>query len=228
MSIKSKLYNVDTIYDSTLVARFKSGDVSAFTEIDARHRKNVFGVAFPVLKNRAEAEDITQDTMLNTYKGLPKFREDSSLATWMYQIAFNLARNRYWYHVRRSRSETLPLDRPIMENGIIRTADVYAMERSGPIHDVPIKESVEIISLGIQRLDRDQREALTLYAIADQSYVEIAAILGIRVGTVKSRIARARSNLKVFLFNQCPELLGKPDSEIPLLFGPQRDVRSFV
>ena len=93
-------------HDAALVRRFRGGDESAFVEIVARYREKMFSVAFSLLQNRADAEEIAQDTFIRAYRGLARFRGDSALATWLHRIALNLSRNRYWYNFRRCQHTT--------------------------------------------------------------------------------------------------------------------------
>src|SRR5438105_3726280 len=97
-------------HDAELVRRFNAGDEDAFVEIMTRYREKIFSVALALLRNRADAEEIAQDTFIRAHRGLARFRGDSSLATWLHRIAVNLARNRYWYFFRRRRHATLSLD----------------------------------------------------------------------------------------------------------------------
>src|SRR4051794_6999461 len=110
--------------DAELVRRFNAGDESAFVEIVARHREKIFGVALGVLKNRSDAEEIAQDTLIRAHRGLAKFRGDSSLATWLHHVAVNLSRNRYWYYFRRRRHATISLQCPVFDDGAGTLADL--------------------------------------------------------------------------------------------------------
>ena len=100
----------EAAHDAGLVRRFNAGDEAAFEEIMNRYREKIFSVALALLRNRADAEEIAQDTFIRAHRGLARFRGDSSLATWLHRIAVNLARNRYWYFFRRRRHATLSLD----------------------------------------------------------------------------------------------------------------------
>ena len=84
----------DAAHDAKLVRRFHAGDESAFLEIMTRHREKIFGLTLSLLRNRGDAEEITQDTFIRAHRGLANFRGDSSLATWLNRIAVNLARTR--------------------------------------------------------------------------------------------------------------------------------------
>jgi RNA polymerase sigma-70 factor (ECF subfamily) len=93
----------EAAYDAELVRRFNAGDEPAFVEIMTRYREKIFSVALALLRNRADAEEIAQDTFIRAHRGLARFRGDSSLATWLHRIAVNLARNRLrWWRRRPS------------------------------------------------------------------------------------------------------------------------------
>ena len=112
--------------DAGLVARFNAGDDAAFVQIMERYRTRIFTVTLGLLRNRADAEEITQDTFIRAHRGLARFRGDSSLATWLYRIAVNLARNRYWYFFRRRRQDTLSLDCALSDDNSGSFSDLVA------------------------------------------------------------------------------------------------------
>lgn len=87
--------------DRLLVQRFNGGDGAAFDDIVERYREKLQALAARFLRNNADAEEIAQDTLIRAYRGLARFRGESSLATWLHRIAVNLARNRYWHSFRR-------------------------------------------------------------------------------------------------------------------------------
>jgi len=103
----------EAAYDTQLVNRFNAGDESAFVEIMHRYHGRLFSLSHNLLRNAADAEEIVQDAFIRAHRGLSKFRGDSSLATWLYRIALNLSRNRYWYFFRRRRQDSLSLERPL-------------------------------------------------------------------------------------------------------------------
>jgi len=104
--------------DAELVRRFNAGDDAAFIEIMNRYQRKIFTIVLGLLRNRADAEEITQDTFIRAHRGLSRFRGDSSLATWLHRIAVNLARNRYWYFFRRRRT---PRSRSTARSATTRT-----------------------------------------------------------------------------------------------------------
>ena len=201
----------EAVYDAALVRRFNSGDESAFVEIMTRYRDKIFAIALGLLRNRADAEEITQDTFIRAHRGLARFRGDSSLATWLHRIAVNLARNRYWYFFRRRRHDTLSLDCPLGDDGTSATlTDLVAAEVPDPSRAAATNEFAALVNACMEKLDARHREILTLRTLLHRSYDEIAETLGLNVGTVKSRIARARENLRELLAEACPEF--EPDA----------------
>jgi RNA polymerase sigma-70 factor, ECF subfamily len=195
----------DAAIDRALIVRFVGGDEFAFTEIVARHTGKIYGVAFALLHNHADTEEITQDTFIRAHRGLVNFRGDSSLATWLYRIAVNLSRNRYWYYVRRRRPESLSLDSVLSEGGMATFAELVADPALDPAQETATGEFTSLVTLAMSRLDARHREILILRNGLNHSYAEIADALGLKVGTVKSRIARARENLRALLAALCPE-----------------------
>lgn len=193
-------------YDAELVRQFKAGNEAAFVEIVARFRKRILAAAFSLVRNAADAEDVVQDTFISAHRGLAQFRGDSSLATWLYRIATNLSRNHYWYFVRRRRHAMLPLDVPMAEDSDRTVADVLLSDEPSPTHVVARGEFAALIIACMAKLHARHREILRLRNDFDQSYDEIAAVLGIEVGTVKSRLARARGSLRRLLAESCPEI----------------------
>ena len=193
------------LHDAELVLRFNRGDESAFADIVERYREKMTSVAFGVLKNSADAEEIAQDTFVRAHRGLAKFRGDSSLATWLHRVTINLSRNRYWYFHRRQRHATMSLDCPLHEDGQGTFADLVATDTPDPARAATTREFSELIADCMERLEPSQREVLTLRNLLHQSYDEISRKLDLKVGTVKSRIARARENLRLHLTESSPE-----------------------
>ena len=201
----------EAMLDAELVRRFNAGDEPAFVEIITRYRERMLAVAFAVLKNRADAEEIAQDTFIRAHRALAKFRGDSSLATWLHSIALNLARNRYWYFFRRRRHATISLDCPLSDDHQATFSDLVGTDTAGPARAAVASEFSELVAVCMARLGAQPREILTLRNSLNRSYGEIARELGISVGTVKSRIARARERLRVLLAEACPEF--GPDAQ---------------
>jgi RNA polymerase sigma-70 factor (ECF subfamily) len=206
--------------DVELIQRFNSGQEAAFVEIMQRYHTKIFSIAFSLLHNRSDAEEITQDTFIRAHRGLGRFRGDSSLATWLHRIAVNLARNRYWYFFRRRRHATLSLDNALGEEEGGTFADLVAADSPDPAQESSRDEFASMVDTCMEKLEPRHREILTLRNVLNRSYEEIATALGINVGTVKSRIARARENLRAQIAEQCPEF--GPDTEATDWFEPAR------
>ena len=182
--------------DRVLVERFKGGDQSAFNEMVGRYWDRIYSIVHQLLRNQQDAEEVTQDAFIRAHRGLANFRGDSAFSTWLYQIATNLARNRYWYWWRRKRDRSVSLDAPVGHENDLTIADVIPAEVESPDDIAVTEEFVSRIAAGMERLSTKHREILILRNIKNLSYEEIAGILGISVGTVKSRIARARDSLR--------------------------------
>jgi len=197
----------DECPDAVLVQRFKAGDESAFLEIMARHHRRLHSVAEKILNNHADAEEITQDVFVRAYRGLASFRGDSSLATWLHRITMNLARNRYWYFFRRRRHTTVSLDCPCSPDSTETRASLTASDALNPSDETASKEYDEWVKICFFQLEEPHQEILRLRNSLDLSYDEIAHELSIKIGTVKSRIARAREDLRALLSETCPELM---------------------
>jgi RNA polymerase sigma-70 factor (ECF subfamily) len=210
----------EALHDAGLVRRFNAGDDAAFVEIITRYRERMFAVAFAMLKNRADAEEIAQDTFVRAHRGLARFRGDASLATWLHRIALNLARNRYWYFFRRRRHATLSFDCRFSDDNQATFSDLVATDAAGPAREAVASEFSELVTVCMERLGARPREILTLRNSLNRSYGEIARELGISIGTVKSRIARARERLRVLLAEACPEF--GPDAQPVAWFEPVR------
>ncbi len=208
-------------HDAALVRRFvEDGDESAFVEIVTRHRDVVYSVAFGLLRNSADAEEIAQDTFIRAHRGLANFRGDSSLRTWLHRIAVNLSRNRYWYFFRRQRHATRSFDCAMSDENPVTLASLIACPAPSPVSQAATNEFSILIDQCMERLGPSHRDILTRRNILNCTYDEIAKAFGISIGTVKSRIARARGNLRVLLARACPEF--SADASPSEWFAPSR------
>ena len=185
--------------DRMLVDRFKGGDQAAFDEMVRRYWDRIYAMVHQLLRNPQDAEEVTQDAFIRAHRGLGNFRGDSAFSTWLYQIATNLARNRYWYWWRRKRDKTISFDQPVSDDNDTPLSEVFAAELETPEDATVTQEFVDRIAQGMEKLSPKHREILILRNVKNMSYEEIAEILGISVGTVKSRIARARESLRAKL-----------------------------
>jgi len=193
-------------HDRELVRRFNSGDSAAFVEIVVRHRTRMFSIALAFLKNRADAEEVSQDTFIRAHRCLSRFRGDSSLVTWLHRITINLCHNRYWYFFRRHRHDTQSLDCPLNDNTRATFADLVPANDPNPAREMANREFADLIATCMTKLSRPQNEILNRRDVLNHPYKEIARELGLSLGTVKSRIARARENLRALLGRSYPEI----------------------
>jgi RNA polymerase sigma-70 factor (ECF subfamily) len=189
----------EAAHDAVLVRRFNSGDQAAFAEIVARYRERLSQIAWRLLKNQADAEEIAQDAFVRAYRGLANFRGDSSLYSWLHRITLNLSRNRYWYFSRRRQHLTQSLDGTVSEHSPSVYADLVASTAPGPVRETSNREFLALVAACMDRLNSSQREVLGLCVGQQCSYREIGRRLRINPGTVKSRIARARERLRTLL-----------------------------
>ncbi|MDR0535482.1 MAG: sigma-70 family RNA polymerase sigma factor [Puniceicoccales bacterium] len=185
-----------TLNEENALERARIGDASAFSEIVTIYQDRIFAKVFSILRNRQDAEEITQDTFVRAQRGLPAFRGTASFTTWLYQIATNLARNRYWYWRRRRRDVSLSLDSPIGEDGDMTLVDVLPDEELTPVDLTINKEFVDRVAECMGQLKKAHREILVMRNVKSMAYEDIAEELGLSIGTVKSRIARAREALR--------------------------------
>jgi len=207
-------------HDAELVRRFVAGDEGAFVDIVARYREKMFSIAFCHLRNHADAEEIAQDTLIRAHRGLARFRGDSSLSTWLHRIAFNLSRNRHKYYRCRRRHATLSLDCALGDDNQATFSDLIASEAPSPAREASSSEFSDLVEECMSKLGSRQRRILVLRNGLNRSYGDIADSLGISIGTVKSRIGRARKNLRDLISQSHPDLA--PDASPFEWFEPIR------
>jgi len=184
------------ISDRELIERCKAGDETAFSALVQRYSGRAYQIAYGVLGSREDAEEVAQDVFVRVFRALPKFRGDSEFTTWMYRIAVNLARNKYRWNKSRGGQRTMSIDAPL-EGLEGDTSGVDLPEdRIGPDEELWLAEFQQNVTEELENLPPLYREALVLRNIEHMSYEDIAALLGCKLGTIKSRIARAREELR--------------------------------
>ena len=192
MSAKTETMNPDDL----LIERIKAGDTAAYNDMVTRYYDRIFARVSHLLKNKQDAEEVTQDAFIRAHRGLENFRGDASFSTWLYQIATNLAHNRYWYWFRRKRDQSISIDQPLTDDSTMTLENVMPCEGENPSEAAVTQEFVDRVSECMQGLNDKHKEVLILRNVKNLSYDEIAQQLEISVGTVKSRIARARDSLR--------------------------------
>jgi RNA polymerase sigma-70 factor (ECF subfamily) len=178
----------DREVDQQLVERAQRGDKHAFELLVAKYQRRLGRLISRFVRNTAEAEDVTQDAFIKAYRALPAFRGDSAFYTWLYRIGINTAKNHLVAQGRRAPTST-PFDSDEAED----FEDAALLhEVATPENELMSKQVVEVVNSSLQELPDDLRTALTLREIEGLSYEEIAAVMDCPIGTVRSRIFRAR------------------------------------
>lgn len=182
-----------------MLDRLKNGDDCAFGELVNTHWDKIYNRANSLLSNHQDAEEVAQDTFLRARKSIVNFRGECSLSTWLYHIATNLARNKHWYWWRRKRGESVSLDSQVGDDENTRLCDVIAGNDDTPAEETESNEFARTLPEAIASLPAKYGDVIKLRVARDLSYEEISAELGISVGTVKSRLSRAREYLRMEL-----------------------------
>jgi RNA polymerase sigma-70 factor (ECF subfamily) len=178
--------------EAALVERCAAGEQSACAELVAGHERMVFQLAFHMLGDRDEALDLSQDVFLSVFRTIHKFRGQSALKTWIYRIVINQARNRQRWWRRRHKADQVSLDAHMAAHGEIRQVG----DDSSPDRALARKQLAERLWNALDGLPFDQRTVIVLREIEGMSYEDIAFSSGVAVGTVKSRLTRARQTLR--------------------------------
>ncbi|MEW6563215.1 MAG: RNA polymerase sigma factor RpoE [Pseudomonadota bacterium] len=178
----------DREVDQQLVERAQRGDKHAFELLIAKYQRRLARLISRFVRDPGEVEDVTQEAFIKAYRALPAFRGESAFYTWLYRIGINTAKNYLLSLGRRAPTSTL-FDADESED--FEEADLLH-EVSTPENELMSKQVVEVVNSSLQQLPDDLRTALTLREIEGLSYEEIAAVMNCPIGTVRSRIFRAR------------------------------------
>lgn len=181
--------------DRILVERVQNGDKQAFGLLVAKYQRKLARLLSRMIRDPAEVEDIAQETFIRAYRALPGFRNDSAFYTWLYRIGVNTAKNWLGSHGRKlSASSTLDAeDAETMDEGdLLRDTDT-------PERLLMSRQIADTVNAAMEGLPPDLREAIALREIEGLSYDEIADLMGCPIGTVRSRIFRAREAIAVKL-----------------------------
>ncbi len=175
--------------DSQLIARSVRGDRAAFGDLVRRHQDRLFNAVFRLLGNAEDAQDIVQEAFLSAYQSLDRFKGDSRFFTWLYRIAVNAAISQ-----RRKRRVVLSAD--LNGVGPVAAEPLDDSEGSQPGLALERAEDEQRLQAALNRLSPEHRSVLLLKDIEGQKYEEIAEILQVPIGTVRSRLHRARLELR--------------------------------
>lgn len=182
-------------WEGLLIRKLRERDEKAFREIVERYRDTVYNLTYRMLGNREEAEDVSQEVFITVFKSIESFRGDSKFSTWLYRIAVNHCKNRIKYLSRRHDRDQSEYDEEVMRDQAAGAATAPAPVQR-PDKQLEGVELEQIMQRCIAALDEEQRLVVVLRDVEDLSYEEICAITNLPVGTVKSRLHRARLALK--------------------------------
>ena len=190
--------NAKTVDEKELIELIKSDEEEGYRALSSLYGNEIFLKAKSITKNHEDAEELTQDTMMRIRKGIFSFRGDSSLKTWIFRIINNLSINRLKKTKRQGADVTMSMDAAIAdgEEMTMSFADVLPSSDMSPAEMMERSDNEEIISKAMKSLPKDYAQIMEMRVGRELSYEEIAQQLNLSIGTVKSRIARARECLR--------------------------------
>lgn len=182
-------------WESRWIEAAQRGDAESFERIVFAYQQKVFNLAYRLLGEREEAEDLTQEVFVNVFRHISKFQGKSQFSTWIYQVTMNHCRNRFKYLKRRYHHATESLDDPLQTSeGEI---DKDLPDEGDIPEDVLYRQQIQgMVQVALGKLQEDHREVVVLRDIQEFSYQEISDVLGLPEGTIKSRLHRARLELR--------------------------------
>ncbi|MCS7101415.1 MAG: RNA polymerase sigma factor RpoE [Burkholderiaceae bacterium] len=174
--------------DQVLVERVQRGDKRAFELLVAKYQRKIFRLLSRLIRDPAEIEDVAQEAFIKAYRALPNFRGESAFYTWLYRIAINTAKN---YLVAQGRRAPTATESDLAESeGLDETEQLRDVATPDAV--LLSKQVAEAVNRAIEKLPEDLRTAIVLRELEGLSYEEIAAAMNCPIGTVRSRIFRAR------------------------------------
>jgi RNA polymerase sigma-70 factor (ECF subfamily) len=178
--------------DSALIALSVRGDHAAFGELVCRHQDRLFSTVYRLLGNVDDAQDVVQEAFLNAYQSLAGFKGDAQFFTWLYRIAVNLA-------ISQRRKPRLVLHSDAFQPGRTAAEPLDDSEHAQPSRALERDDDERVLQEALNRLTPEHRTVLVLKELEDRKYEEIAEILQVPIGTVRSRLHRARLELRDIL-----------------------------
>ena len=182
--------------EDQFIERLKRSDPAAFETLVNERSGEIYGLLYRLTENKEEARDLTQETFLRAFQSIGQFRGESDLRTWIYRIAINQARNRWRWWRRRHRDLTVSIDDADANGHAAVIAQLTSGNSGNPEQGALAHERERALRKALSGLRRVYREAVVLRDIEGFAYEEIAVALDISVGTVKSRLARGRQELR--------------------------------
>jgi RNA polymerase sigma-70 factor (ECF subfamily) len=181
--------------DAAFVRAVQGGDIAAFDHLVIKHKDKLFNIVYWLLGDYQETNDCAQEIFIKVFKSIRKFRFQSSFSTWLYRIAINTCKNRRKSSAFRWKKRTVSLENPENPNQDNRSYEIQNGCPS-PENRLEKKERIMLIRKAINALPQEQNRVIVLRDIQGLSYQKIADITGLNLGTIKSRLARARLELK--------------------------------
>lgn len=181
--------------DALLIEAFQRGDKKAFDELVIRHKDRIFNLCYRFLGDYEEANDSAQEAFVKAYGSLNTFRFESAFSTWLYRIAVNTCKNKLGSAAYRAKRKTVSLDDP----GNSEVGPLPMEIQNGtpsPLARMEEKEKMALVQRALDTLPTEFKMVVTLRDVEGLSYEEIGEVTGLNLGTVKSRIARARTDLR--------------------------------
>jgi RNA polymerase sigma-70 factor (ECF subfamily) len=180
-----------TLPDTELVDLARVGDARAFDELVRRYQDRVFRLCFKILRHEEDAMEASQDAFLSAFRGLPRFKADSTFSTWLYRVATNAALMKY----RKRRAGHVSYEQSQSSLEDLEPLAIADWSQQ-PLDQLLDAETREILNREMDRLPENEREVFVLRDIMEQSNEEVAKELGITIAAVKSRLHRARVHLR--------------------------------
>lgn len=177
-----------------LIKMSQKGDINSFETLIKDYKKIAYNIALGILRNKEDAEDISQESLIKVFKNIEKFNMNSSFKTWMYRIVVNTCLD----FKRKRKENTISVDQPL-HSGYDEFYMELEDEKSSPEKIVDRKLTSTMVTEAIEKLEDDFKTVILLRDINEFSYSEISKILTCNIGTVKSRISRGRQKLKEIL-----------------------------
>ena len=181
--------------DAALIRAFQAGNRSAFDQLVVKHKDKLFNLCFWVLGDYHEANDSAQETFIKVFRSLKGFRFESAFSTWLYRIAINTCKNKLKSLEYRKRKKMVRLENSSASGETNPSLEIKD-ETQSPLSRLESKEKLMLIGEAMNSLPSEQKTVMTLRDIEGLSYEEIAQVTGFNLGTVKSRLSRARLDLR--------------------------------
>ncbi len=181
--------------DALLIKAFQRGDKRAFDQLVIRHKDRIFNLCYRFIGDYEEANDSAQEAFVKAYGSLKTFRLESTFSTWLYRIAVNTCKNKLGSSSYRAKRKTVSLDNP--GNNEVGALPMEIQNGTpSPLARMEEKERRRLVQKALAALPAEFKMVVALRDIEGLSYEEIAQVTGLNLGTVKSRIARARTDLR--------------------------------